>query len=513
MNKIFENLFVLDLANNHFGDVSHAKKIIGNFSKVIKKNKIKAAIKFQFRDLNTFVHKSERNNDKNKYVKRFLSTEMSLSQFDEIRRYIKKNGFLTSCTPFDENSVDNIEKMKFDLLKIASVSSNDWSLLERVAENNIPKIISTGGRSIEEIDKIVSFFDHKKQVFALMHCISIYPSPNDTLQLNVISDLIKRYPNITIGWSTHEDPNDMLPSTLAYSCGARMFEKHIGINSKKFKLNNYSTTPEQFENYLKNLSNVKETLSKGIKKIDKNEIKTLSLLERGVYAKSDLKKGEKLTKENVYFAFPKKKNQVSSGNFSFKSKNYKLSNNIKKDKAISLSNIKISENKNLNYITSYIHKVKAMLNYAKIDLGSDFDLEISHHYGVLNFSKFGCFLFNCINRSYAKKILLLVPNQKHPMHKHKLKEETFQILSGILYSEVDGKETKLYPGDTQIVRPGVWHRFRAGKEGCIFEEVSTTHHNDDSFYQDTKINKLKRTERKTFIKNWGTHELSLNVFK
>ena len=137
MNKIFENLFVLDLANNHFGDVSHAKKIIDNFSKVIKKNKIKAAIKFQFRDLDTFVHKSERNNDKNKYVKRFLSTEMSLSQFDEIRRHIKKNGFLTSCTPFDENSVDNIEKMKFDLLKIASVSSNDWSLLERVSENKL----------------------------------------------------------------------------------------------------------------------------------------------------------------------------------------------------------------------------------------------------------------------------------------------------------------------------------------------------------------------------------------
>ena len=93
-----------------------------------------------------------------------------------------------------------------------------------------------------------------------------------------------------------------------------------------------------------------------------------------------------------------------------------------------------------------------MLNYAKIDLGSNFDLEISHHYGVLKFSKFGCFLFNCINRSYAK-ILLLFPNQKHPLHKHKLKEETFQILSGAFYSELDGKETKLYPGDTQVVKP------------------------------------------------------------
>ena len=511
--NIFNDLFVLDMANNHFGDLAHAKKIVSGFKNIIKKNKIKASIKFQFRDLKTFVHNSERNNDKNKYVKRFLSTEMSLEKFSELQKFIKNKGFLTSCTPFDERSVDQIERMKFDLLKIASVSSNDWNLLERVAKNNIPKIISTGGRSIEEIDKIVSFFDHKKQDFALMHCISIYPSPNETLQLNVISDLKKRYPKTTIGWSTHEDPNDTIPSTLAYTLGARMFEKHIGIKSKKYKLNNYSTTPQQFIKYLDNLELIKSTLGLENKKIIDQEIKTLSLLERGVYAKYNLKKNEILNEENIYFAFPKKNNQLSSGNFSFKTKKYKILKNITKDQPLNIGNVKVSENKNLNYITSYIHKVKAMLNYAKIDLGSNFDLEISHHYGVLKFSKFGCFLFNCINRSYAKKILLLFPNQKHPLHKHKLKEETFQILSGVLYSELDGKETKLYPGDTQVVKPGVWHKFRAGKEGCIFEEVSSTHYNDDSIYQDTKINKLKRNERKTFIKNWGTHELSLNVFK
>ena len=47
-NKIFEDLFVLDLANNHFGDFSHAKKIINSFSKITKKNKLKATIKFPF---------------------------------------------------------------------------------------------------------------------------------------------------------------------------------------------------------------------------------------------------------------------------------------------------------------------------------------------------------------------------------------------------------------------------------------------------------------------------------
>ena len=511
--NLFQNLFVLDLANNHFGDLNHAKKIINNFSSIIKKKKIKASIKFQFRDLKTFVHKSEINNDKNKYVKRFLSTEMSLNKFSELKNFIKKKGFLTSCTPFDENSVDVIEDMKFDILKIASVSSNDWSLLERVAKNNIPKLISTGGRSIDEIDKIVSFFDHKKQNFALMHCISIYPSPNETLQLNVISDLIKRYPKIVIGWSTHENPDDALPSTLAYSLGARIFEKHIGIKSKKYKLNNYSTNPNQFLKYLENLENVKNSLGTQTKLIDKNEINTLGLLERGVYAKVDLKKNTKLNKKNVYFAFPKKKNQISTNDFSFKSKSYVIKKNIKKDQAIQISTTKVKKPQSLNLITSYIHKVKAILNYAKIELGNVFDLEISHHYGIKNFPKFGCFLFNCVNRGYAKKIIVLFPNQKHPLHKHKLKEETFQILSGVLYSELNGKEKVLYPGDTQVVMPGVWHRFKTDKRGCIFEEISSTHYNSDSIYQDTKINKLTREERKTFIKSWGTHELTLDVSK
>ena len=158
MNKnIFEDLFVLDLANNHFGDIVHAKKIIDSFSLIVKKRKIKASIKFQFRDLKTFVHKNEINNKDNKYVNRFLSTELSNEKFKYLKDYIKKKGLLTSCTPFDENSVKLIEDMKFDILKIASVSSNDWSLLERAAKNNIPKIISTGGRTIDEIDKIVSF--------------------------------------------------------------------------------------------------------------------------------------------------------------------------------------------------------------------------------------------------------------------------------------------------------------------------------------------------------------------
>ena len=245
-NNIFNNLFVLDMANNHFGDYNHAKKIVNLFSKIVKKKRLKATIKFQFRNLKTFIHPSQINNKDNHFVKRFLSTEMSLDKFERIRKLIKKNGLLTSCTPFDESSIDKIVKMKFDIMKIASVSANDWSLLEKARESKIPKIISTGGKTIAQIDKIVSFFSQRNTSFAIMHCTAIYPSSNDTMQLNQINILKKRYKNLVIGWSTHEEPENLLPSTIAYSAGARMFEKHIGLNSKKYKLNNYSITHNQF---------------------------------------------------------------------------------------------------------------------------------------------------------------------------------------------------------------------------------------------------------------------------
>ena len=88
-NNIYNELMVLDIANNHFGDVNHAKKIVDNFSKVIKKYNLNAAFKFQFRDLETFIHKDSKNSDE-KYVKRFMSTKLSLDQFLEINNHIKK---------------------------------------------------------------------------------------------------------------------------------------------------------------------------------------------------------------------------------------------------------------------------------------------------------------------------------------------------------------------------------------------------------------------------------------
>ncbi len=508
-NNFFDNLIVLDMANNHFGDLKHSKKIVSSFSKITKKHKIKSTIKFQFRQLPEFIHKDYRDSNL-KYVRRFLDTKLSDKDFYKLFQFIKKNKMLTSCTPFDEASVNKIENFKFDIIKIASVSSLDFNLHERVVKNRIPKIISTGGININDIDKIVSFYSKRNQIFALMHCVSIYPSANDTLNLNFIKNLKKRYKSVPIGWSTHEDPNELLPAALALSNGASIFEKHIGINSKKYKLNNYSIKPEDFEDWYINLEKARSMLgqSQG-KKIYKDEINTIKNLSRGVYAKKEIKKNELLNDKNVYFALPFKNGQLSSQNLKKGTKSLK---NISKDKEIKVKDVKYNKNLLVEYkLKSYLHQAKAMLNYNNINVGDNFDLELSHHKGINNFEKVGCFLFNIVNRKYAKKLIIMLPNQRHPSHFHKKKTETFIMISGNLTLIDNNKKYYLSPGDKVDLMANSFHKFMAGNQGCIFEEISTTSLKSDSYYKNRNIKKMSRDARKTYVNNW--FELNPNIIK
>ena len=498
-NNIFNELIVLDLANNHFGDISFAKKIVNSFGKIIRKHKLRSTIKFQFRDLPNFIHQDFINSDI-PYVRRFLDTKMSDEKFLSLYKCIKKNKIKTSCTPFDEKSVDKIEKFKFDYIKVASVSALDFNLHERIIKNKIPKIISTGGININDIDKIVSFYSKKRQNFGLMHCVSIYPTKNIDLNLRFIENLKKRYGNINIGWSTHEDPNEFLPAALALSKGASMFEKHIGLKGSRYKLNKYSITPEKFDKWVINFKKAKDMLGQYDKKIYKQEIETINKLSRGVYAKNNLKKNDVLNKSNTYFAFPKIKNQLSSQELK-KNTLINISKNTNeaiKKKEVIFDKELINEYK----IKSFLHKAKAMLNYNNIKVGEKFDMEISHHKGINNFEKIGCFLINIVNREYSKKLLIMLPNQRHPSHLHKIKYETFVIISGNLKLKDGKKKYNLNPGDTVDLKKGALHEFQSGPNGCIFEEISTTNFKTDSFYKNKKIKNLSRDKRKTYIKNW-----------
>ena len=500
----FDNLFVLDLANNHQGEVNHGLKIIHECAKIVKKHEIKAALKFQFRQLDTFVHPKHKKNSDNKHIPRFLSTNLNIHNWQILFDAVKSEGLLTMCTPFDEESVDVIKKMGFDYIKVASCSAKDWPLLEKIASVGMPTIFSTGGLEISDVDNLHSFFEHKGIDFALMHCISIYPTPIEQCNLNHIDTLIRRYPKKVVGWSTHEDPNETSPVQIAVAKGARMFERHIGIETDKIKLNSYSSNPKQLEHWFKAYNkSIKCCGSHSERQVNKTELGSIQSLQRGVFVKKSYKKGFKISKENVYFAMPYSEGQLSSENWG---EGIELLSDVESNDPLMENLIKHPKKPKYQILKHAVHEVKAMLNEASIILDSTFKIEFSHHYGIENFRETGALIIDCINREYCKKLVVSLPNQKHPNHYHKRKEETFQVLSGIFECVVDGIHRTLKPGETILVQPGVWHSFWSNT-GCIIEEISTTHFNNDSIYSDQKINDMNRSERKTQVKNWGRFEL------
>ena len=98
-----------------------------------KKYGFQFAIKFQYRDLDTFIHPEYKGNHDYKFVKRFEETRLAENEFITLGSIARSHGFILACTPFDEISVDKIVKHNFDIIKIASCSFTDWSLLEKIA--------------------------------------------------------------------------------------------------------------------------------------------------------------------------------------------------------------------------------------------------------------------------------------------------------------------------------------------------------------------------------------------
>ena len=116
-----KELIVLEVANNHQGDLKHGIRLIDEFSLVSRKyfNDFDFAIKFQYRDLSTFVHKQYIDSDI-KYVKRFLETKLNTEEWKTLIKRVEESNLITMCTPFDEISVDNVIKDDFEILKIVA---------------------------------------------------------------------------------------------------------------------------------------------------------------------------------------------------------------------------------------------------------------------------------------------------------------------------------------------------------------------------------------------------------
>lgn len=316
--NIFENLFVLEAANNHLGDMERGLRIIRDHGQVARYNNVKAAIKLQFRNPKEFVHPEFRGNTDLRYIKKTESTYLTKEQYARLIQEIRSVGAIPMATPFDEDSVDLCVEFNMPIIKIASSDMNDWPLINKIASTRRPVIVSSGGASEKDMDDLVTFFARRDILLAINHCVSLYPSEDSDLNLDQIDYFKTRYPDNVIGFSSHEYTDWSSSMLISYGKGVRTWERHIDIDYGGVEVSKYNSLPEQCDQWYKAFHKAQEMCggnANSRRVISKKETEYLDALVRGAYARRDINPGYVFTKDNFtkdfYLSIPLRKAQLS----------------------------------------------------------------------------------------------------------------------------------------------------------------------------------------------------------
>jgi N-acetylneuraminate synthase len=297
------------------------------------------AIKLQFRDLDSFIHKDFQQRKDIRYINRVNETKLSREDYKELVETIRRSGCIPMATPFDEESVDRCIEFDLPIIKIASADSNDWQLIEKIARTRKPVIVSFGGTPLKDMDDMVTFFEKRDIDLAVNHCVAAYPHEDAECELNQIDFLRNRYPGHTVGWSSHEYKDWSYSLAIAYAKGARTFERHIDIEHDGAPVAKYSSLPHQIDTWFKAFHKVKEMCGAPgtSRKIPlQKETDYLDSYIRGVYAKRDLKAGQLLSEYDVYLAIPLQKGQISTRELMLGEYGHRMLTDCKKDEPIKI---------------------------------------------------------------------------------------------------------------------------------------------------------------------------------
>ncbi|XP_001358036.4 sialic acid synthase [Drosophila pseudoobscura] len=158
--------------------------------------------------------------------------EFSRDQYQELQAYSRQLNVDFTASAMDELSLDFLADLKVPFIKIGSGDANNFPLLKKAAGLGVPLVISTGMQTIQTVEKIVKIMAEAGKIdYALMHCVSAYPTPPKDCNLRLISMLKNRFPNVVIGYSGHE--LGVAITQAAVLLGARIVERHFTLDKNQ----------------------------------------------------------------------------------------------------------------------------------------------------------------------------------------------------------------------------------------------------------------------------------------
>lgn len=212
---------VAEIGLNHNNDLEIGKKTIEAAAKSGAQ-----AVKFQTYRTDHFISPDE---PKAKFLYDiFLKYELNEKMHREFQQTAKDNGIVFFSTPLDSISVDLLISLNVPILKIASGDLVNSELLDKIAKTKLPIFLSTGASSLSEVIRALEFLkDRDVESLCLMHCVSLYPAPSETLNLNTIN-LYKDFTEGPLGFSDHSKGD--LAAGIAVSMDASVIEKHFTLD-------------------------------------------------------------------------------------------------------------------------------------------------------------------------------------------------------------------------------------------------------------------------------------------
>jgi|TARA_B110000483_G_scaffold110102_1_gene134105 N-acetylneuraminate synthase len=348
MQKFLKNkkcYFIADIGANHDGSLSRAKKLIRLCAKAGAN-----AAKFQHFKADTIVSDigfnkigklSHQKNWKISVYQTYKKASINPKWNRSLQLECKKNkiDFLTSA--YDLKYVDDVQKY-IVAYKIGSGDISWLEIIKKISEKNKPIILATGASSLNDVKKAVKIILKKKKSLVLMQCNTNYTASDKNfkyINLNVLKKFKSIFNSkVILGLSDHTHGHTTVLGAI--TLGAKVIEKHFtDDNNRKGPDHAFAMNYHTWKTMVDESRKLEDALGDGIKKVEKNELKTYYLQRRSIRANKDIKINEKINKLNVISLRPASVKGLNP-EFMHKILNKKVKKSIKKGDLIILKNLK-----------------------------------------------------------------------------------------------------------------------------------------------------------------------------
>lgn len=312
--------FIADIGANFDSDLKKAKKLAyevkqagGDVAKIqsFKAKKIVSGVGFASMKLKG-VHGSW----KRPVEDVFAEAEFPRAWHKDFFDYCRSIGITPSSSPYDYEAVDLMDELGTDFYKIGSGDITWLEMVEYIAKKGKPVILATGASTMKEVEEAIAVVKKTgNRDFALLQCITNYPSKIESANINVLDTYREKFDCI-IGYSDHS-PGDVVVLG-AVARGAKVIEKHFTLSKKdKGPDHPHSMEPQEFADMIRRTRDLEAALGSSKKEVVAEEAETVIVQRRGLTAARDIKKGEILKKSDIIELrpalgiYPKFKNKVT----------------------------------------------------------------------------------------------------------------------------------------------------------------------------------------------------------